>query len=78
MANQPINDVLHLICILFAKTSTITCSVVYLIAYNGSKSLSFKIITQLRRIMCENNTKNEEVLLVSERRDSHRTKETRF
>ena len=78
MTNQPINDVLHLICILFAKTSTVTCSVVYLIAYNGSKSLSFKIITQLRRIMCENNTKNEEVLLVLERRDCLRTKETRF
>ena len=78
MADQPVNDVLHLICILFAKTSTITCSIVYLIAYNGSKSLSFKIITQLRRKMYENNTKNEEVLLVSERRDSPRSKETRF
>ena len=78
MADQPVNDVLHLICILFAKTSTVTCSVVYLIAYNGSKSLSFKIITLLRRKICENNTKNEEVLLVSGRRDSPRTKETRF
>ena len=79
MADQPVNDVLHLICILFAKTSTVTCSVVYLIAYNGSKTLSLKIITLLRRKICENNTKNEEVLLVSERRDSpRRTKETRF
>ena len=78
MADQPVNDMLHLICIVFAKTSTVTCSVVYLIAYNGSKSLSFKIIVLLRRRICENNTKNEEVLLVSQRRDSPRTKETHF
>ena len=78
MADQPINDVLHLICIMFAKTSAVTCSVVYLIAYNGSKSLSFKIVTLCRRKMYENNTRNEEVLMVEERRDSPRTKETRF
>ena len=47
--NMDVSNVLFATCAVVAKASTIAVTVVYMMSYRGSRSLSFKFLTQVKR-----------------------------